>query len=553
MNEITDQVRRAQRRLNFHRLVHTLLTSLFVTLLVAAIGLAIPKIWPIAFDAYVWMWSWLGGALTAGLVAAVAVTYRQRTTPMDAAIEIDRRFGLKERVSSTLALSPAERETEVGRALVADAVRRAERVDVSEKFTFRRNWWDLLPLLPALIVFVLAIFVPDAAIQKTPQQAQASRLETRKVQRSTQELKKKIAQRRAKAADEQLKEAGQLFDKLEKGVEELQASPLDRKKALVKLNDLADEIKKRRAELGSHVEMQKRLNKMADFKQGPAKQLAKAMKSGQFDKALRELQTLKAKMQAGDMTAGQQKQLANQMQQMADALKSMADSHEAAKEELRRQIEEQQKAGNMANAGELQRKLDKLQKQDSAMNQMQAMAQQLSQSAQSINQGDLQAANEKLNQMAESLEALESQLEEMELLDDALDQIASAKDSMNCDQCNGEGCSSCQGMGNGMGFGDGMGFGQGQSGRGRGAGDRAEAETDSRFYQSRVRGKILKGGKAVVVGTAGGRNVPGQSNEAIKEVLQQAALDEADPLTGQHLPKAQRNHARQYFESLQGK
>ena len=103
------------------------------------------------------------------------------------------------------------------------------------------------------------------------------------------------------------------------------------------------------------------------------------------------------------------------------------------------------------------------------------------------------------------------------------------------------------GMGQGMGSGDGNGMGQG-----KGFGDRPEEETDSAFYNSRVRGKVNKGGKAVIVGTAGGRNVPGQSNESIKEILQQAEFDDADPLTGQHLPKAQRNHARQYFESLQG-
>ena len=551
MNKITDQVRRAQRRLNLHRLLHTLMLSLFVVLVVAAVGLAIPRIWPLAVDANVWMWSWLGGALTLGVLAACVIAYLRRTSAMEAAIEIDRRYGLKERVSSTLALTPKDRETEIGRALVADASRRVERVDVSEHFTFRRRWWNLLPILPALIVFVLAVFV-DPAIRETPQEAQASRLETKKVQRSTEQLKKKIAERRAKAADEELKEAGELFDKLEKGVEQLQAKPVDRKKALVKLNDLAQEIKQRRAELGSHEEMQKRLNKMSDLKQGPADKLAKAMKSGQFDKALDELKDLQAKMKSGEMSQADQQKMAEQMQQMAEALQSITDAHEAAKQELRRQIAEQQQAGNMANAGELQRKLDKLMRQDAAMQQLQSMAQQMQKGAQNMKKGDMQAAAQQLQQMTENLEALESQLEEMDLLDDALDQIASAKDSMNCDQCNGEGCASCQGMGDGMGrFRDGRpGNGMGE---GRGFGDRPEAETDSRFYESRVRGKIRKGGKAVIVGSAGGRNVPGQSNESIKEVLQQAELDDADPLTDQHLPKGQRNHARQYFESLQGK
>ena len=429
MNQITSKVRRAQTRLNLYRFVHTLLISLFVALVVAAIGLAIPKFRPVAVDAKAWMWGWLIGATIIGVIVAGVITYLKRSTEMEAAIEIDRRFGLKERVSSTLALTQADRETEVGQALVADAVRRAERVDVSEKFTFTRRWWNLLPILPALcIAFILTL--SDAT---PPQEAKASQLESKKVQRSTRELKKKIAQRRAKAKDEDLKEASDLFDKLEKGVEQLEAKPMDRKKALVKLNDLKNEIKKRKAQLGNQEELQKRLNQMSDLKQGPAKQLAKAMKSGQFDKAVKELKDLQAKMQSGEMTEQDQKKLASQMSEMADALKALADSQNAAKEELKRQIAEQQKAGNMANAGELQRKLDKLSKQDNMMQQLSEMAQKMQQGAKQAGEGDMQSASQQLSQIADNLEALEEQLEEMEMLEDALDQLASAKDAMNCD------------------------------------------------------------------------------------------------------------------------
>ncbi len=105
-----------------------------------------------------------------------------------------------------------------------------------------------------------------------------------------------------------------------------------------------------------------------------------------------------------------------------------------------------------------------------------------------------------------------------------------------------------------MGSGDGRGDGLRDGLRpGAGGGDRPEAETDSSFYNSQVRGKVNKKGKMVVIGSAGGVNRPGLSTEDVKDVLTQAELDDADPLSGQHLPKAQRNHARQYFESLQGK
>ena len=51
------------------------------------------------------------------------------------------RFGLKERVSSTLALSPEERESAAGQALVADAVRRVEQIEVSERFGVTFSRW----------------------------------------------------------------------------------------------------------------------------------------------------------------------------------------------------------------------------------------------------------------------------------------------------------------------------------------------------------------------------------------------------------------------------
>ena len=49
------------------------------------------------------------------------------------AIELDRRFGLKERVSSVLSLQSDELETEAGQALLTDAVRRVEDAVIEER------------------------------------------------------------------------------------------------------------------------------------------------------------------------------------------------------------------------------------------------------------------------------------------------------------------------------------------------------------------------------------------------------------------------------------
>src|SRR4029453_10901232 len=114
MEEIKRQVGRAQRRLVLEQFLRVFGWSLFASLLIAVIGLAIPRIWALNIQQQIWDWSWIGGGLGAGLVMAWSWTWLIRRSKLDAAIEIDRRFGLKERVSSTLALSPDELSSDVG-------------------------------------------------------------------------------------------------------------------------------------------------------------------------------------------------------------------------------------------------------------------------------------------------------------------------------------------------------------------------------------------------------------------------------------------------------
>ena len=100
----------------------------------------------------------------------------------------------------------------------------------------------------------------------------------------------------------------------------------------------------------------------------------------------------------------------------------------------------------------------------------------------------------------------------------------------------------CQGMGDGMG----NGMGQGQ-----GSGDRPEEKNDTKIRNSLVR-QNPKGGRAVMTDLVDGRNSKGQVREQIKMELGNAELQDSDPLTDQHLPKAHREHAREYFDAFRG-
>ena len=190
MEELKKQVIRAHRRLTFQRFLTVLAWSLFVAFFVAAIAIAVPKIWAINIDSQLWMTGWLVGAGVMGLLSAGVWLYATRKNPLDAAIEIDRRFGLKERVSSTFAMSEAELNSDVGVALVKDASRRVQRLDVREQFQLQARWMNLLPALPIALAILLTL-VPNA-ITKETQKAEASTLAVKKqIQKSTKELEKK--------------------------------------------------------------------------------------------------------------------------------------------------------------------------------------------------------------------------------------------------------------------------------------------------------------------------------------------------------------------------
>ena len=90
--------------------------SLFATLVVAAIAIGVQKWFLVNVDGWLWAMQWLGGAMAVGLLGAIVWTWWVRKPELAAAIEIDRRFGLKERVSSSLALSADDLQTPAGQA-----------------------------------------------------------------------------------------------------------------------------------------------------------------------------------------------------------------------------------------------------------------------------------------------------------------------------------------------------------------------------------------------------------------------------------------------------
>ena len=544
MDQILAQVKRAQRRLSLELFVNRLMRCWFVALAVVVVAIAAPKVVAIENLPGWWTIGCLAASLVAGLLVAYVWTWLWGRNELDAAAEIDARFGLKERVASSLSMPAAAAKSPAGQALVADALRAVRKLDVPARFPVRLERSNWLPLVTALLAFMVVTFVENRAAQSRPD-PQDKRLAQEQVDAATKKLRERLVKRRKQAAEKGLKEAEGLFRELEKETEKIaKTGEADRKKTLVKLNDLAKQLQERRENLGGKQQLRKQLEQMKGLDHGPADKMIEAMKNGNWQAAQQELAKLKKQLEKGGLDTEAKKELAQQLKRIQEKMAEAAKARQQAMDELKKQIEQQKQQGNTERAGELQQQLDKLKQQQQQMNKLGQLAQKAGECQQCMKQGDAAGAAEALDQMMQQMQQLDQEMAEGEMIEAALDQLQMAKDAMACQACQGQGCQACQGAGNKFSEKPGNGMGPG-----RGFGPRPDEKNDVNFRDSRVRQKIGRG-SAVVVGEASGPNIRGQVGEAIKQEMVSSASEPADPTVVEQLPKSRREHAENYFNLL---
>jgi len=542
MDELAKQVRRAHRRLALKRLVGVLGWCWFAALALA-LGLVIAdKYFPLGLPA----WGWAVGALGSGLLAATLWTALTMRRPLEAAIEIDRRFELKERVSSALAMSPEDLQTEAGQALLDDARHRVSRVDVPSKFAISPGRSILLPLAPGVLILLVAVLVSPAAVDPPAAEKTAKAGIEQPGKKPAESLRRQIQERRKQAEKQGLKNAELLFKKLEEGSRDLANDPADRKQQLLKLNDLTRQLHERREQLGGAEKVKQQLAQLNNMQDGPADRFAKALGKGDFKNAIEELKRLQEQLAQGKLNDEQREKLGRQMDEMKEKLQRLAQAHEAAKNDLQNRVNQARQSGQLAEADKLEQQLDKLLQQLPQMDRLKDLGEKLGQCSKCLREGQTKDAAGMLSDLQSDVNNLREQLDELEMLDGALDQLAETRDQMNCAQCGGKGCPACQGAGMGAGEGEGEGDGLG---RGQGKGLRPEQKTDTAFYDSQVKQKLGKG-SAVVVDMVDGPNVKGNVQTEIQQQVDSARRGSADPLTGHQLPRTHRQHAREYFDSF---
>lgn len=558
MNEINKAISTAQRRLAIGQFFSILTWAAFVSLLVATVGIALPKVSHFEFlqsqdqkDA--WIYSWVLTAIVIGFVTSAVLTWRKLKSRLEVATEVDRRFHLKERLSSAISLPPENSNDDVSQALIQDATRRAETIEVAEKFELRPRLSSLLPLIPMAIITILLLLVPDA--QKPVVAASPEKLDKEKARLKVEAFKKKLEQTRKQIDAKGLKDASEDVKAIAKKLDKLNSSNFENKKeALVKINDIKREIEKRQKSIGDSKKFRENLNKLKEAGKGEAKKVSEALADGKFADADKAIKQLAKKLKEGKLSKAEAKKIAKDLKALAEQMKKAAEQRQQKMDELQKQIDKAVQEGNLDQAAKLQQKLDQQKQNDNQQNQMNKLAQQLKKAAEQMKQGEggdpqklqeaLEKAAEELEKMGGDLQDLEQQMQDMEALEDLEDMMDELKQPGD-----GEGDQGGQGQGNGRGDGEeGNAKGEG-NGKGKGLGERGFEEDETSGFKTGVRGKVGKGEK-VVTGNADGNNISGRSSSEVAELIRKTEARTTDPTENQKLSKRHREHAEQYFRSL---
>jgi myosin heavy subunit len=542
VREFDKPIGRAFRRMRFQRFLSALVWCWGVALIGVVGAIAYEKI----ADKNLPGPDWVPFVLAAdiGVLVAAGIAIFSGATRVDAAIAIDQRFGLNDRLATTLTLPDELRETPAGKALLADTIAHIGSLDIPTKFGLtlpRRAWVTLVPAFLALGL----LFAPSwSKTQASLLGKKSDTLDKEVAAKQMQTIAKSMAQKKKEAENLQFSaETQKIIAEVQKAAEKLsKAPPTEKDKAMVEVNKLQNALKERQKQVGGAEQIAKQLDQMKDLANtGPADQFSKDLAKGDFQKAATEMKKLAEKLKDGKLSEKDKQQLQKQLAEMKQQMNKLANM-----EQRKKQLDDALKSGAITKE-QHQQQMNKLAEQQKNLQKMGEMAEQLQKASDAMAKGDMKKAAEALGMNEKQLEDLAKQAQELESLDSAMADLQDAKNGMANDGMNqlGDKLSGMQGLGMGNRQGNGNGLG-----RGRGQGDRPEAEDQTSLYNSKTKG-VLNKGKAIVEGNGPvSKQLKGDNVILEQGTVEASSIEQADALSNQKIPKSVKKHAISYFDMI---
>jgi uncharacterized coiled-coil DUF342 family protein len=556
------QVNRANRRLFLQTLLNRLVACWTGALVVALLWFLVE---PLLIDKPPdWLrWTIAGIVMGLGLVLAVVLAWLGAPSRLFAALSLDERFGLKERVTTSLSLTPQERESPAGQALLEDVRQRVGELDVPSRFPVRLSWLaSAIPLAAAVLILVALFYDPMLTpanarkgdpLKQPPTNPAEIAQNMDKLKRNFQQLQKEELPK-----SEKLKEIEAEMEKIANRPRETREQVRERIKEMTALEDKVRDHQKQLADKSNTLKKQlQELNRQSEKNQldGPANDLQKALADGDLKKAKDEMEKLAKKLADDKLTDKEKEQLQKQMENLQNKAEKMAKEQQEREQKLEKLIKEAKAEGRDAEA--LQRELDRVRQEGKNMQKLQDLAQKLGQCKQCMAQGDMNEAAKQLQEAGQQLKELNLSEEEMKQLQDQLQRLQDAKGAC----CKGDKQGDKQGDkdgegGEGKGSGEGDGFAQNNGAPGSNdpaTGRRPKGkEGNFKSFDARQKADFDPSKKMYLDGFAPGQNFKAKTAPEVAGDIKQAAQEAPDAIEHQPIPKAKRDIAKDYYRNLGG-
>ncbi len=530
------RIRHAYRRLRTQSVVNSLVWCWFGAILLASAWCLIePLVMDLARPNLRWLIA--GGLFVASTVLAVAIGWRRSPSLVEAALFIDERFGLRERVTTSLTLAPEQADTPAGRALLADVNKKIADLDIQAKFPLQLSGWAaLVPAAAVLLALVGVLYEPSqskASLAKKEMLAPPPNAKEIEQKMNDLKRKKNETQVAEKPKSEDLERLEAELDKIANKPHSTKEEVRERVKDMTSLEQQMKEKEKEMADRGRALKQQlQKLDKLAAERgsEGPAKDLEKSLAQGKFEKAKEEIERLAKELQNNTMDEKQKEKLKDQLDKLKDKIQELAEQKDK---------ERQLKEMNL-DPETLKRELDQLKKDSQKMKDLQSLAKQLAQAQQKLKEGDGQGAGDMLAKAADQLKSMAGLDKDLDDIRDQLTRLQDAKDAA------GEGLNERKDQINESELDEDQ-----PGGGGPGAGRRPLGKAKPfKSYDAKTKGEFDSKGKKIFDGYAPGQTFRSKKGAEMIGDIQQASQDAPEAIEQQRIPRGARDMARGYFENM---
>jgi len=302
----------------------------------AALIVFAAKLWIIPINTYLLAGGAFGVVILGFLVASIFV----RITPLTVANEIDVALGLRERVSSALALSGQQRKRDPFiRAVVKDAARAIKKLPLRRVYPWSLpRSWQLA--LPGLLIVAALTFLPQLnwfISESDRAEAKLVQQEGHKLKELAEAIKQEAEKRQDPILEQQAEEIQRVGEKLSQG-------QIKKKEALKELQRLKEKLEAQaqievpEGERQLTAELAKQLMQLDS-----TRELGEMLEEGNLQALTEQLAELLKNLSAGKLSPGQEAMLDDLLKALEEGLKSEAADDPGA-QGLKQQLEELKQA-----------------------------------------------------------------------------------------------------------------------------------------------------------------------------------------------------------------